>query len=71
MLSQLESQPEYGGGSESGGCGDDEPGDDADGDEDEEDEDDIVLLEPWLATMRVIQLATFANTDELVVRLVQ
>ncbi|GJZ45083.1 reverse transcriptase domain-containing protein [Tanacetum coccineum] len=40
MLTQLESQPEYGGGSGSGGCGDDEPGDDEDGDEDEEDEDD-------------------------------
>ncbi|GKE90099.1 hypothetical protein Tco_1567574, partial [Tanacetum coccineum] len=33
MLTQLESQPEYGGGSGSGGCGDDEPGDDEDGDE--------------------------------------
>nr|GEZ13349.1 hypothetical protein [Tanacetum cinerariifolium] len=40
MLTQLESQPEYGGGSGSGGCGDDEPGDDEDGSEDEEDEDD-------------------------------
>ncbi|GKF78545.1 hypothetical protein Tco_0234113 [Tanacetum coccineum] len=40
MLTQLESQPKYGGGSRSGGCGDDEPGDDEDGDEDEEDEDD-------------------------------
>nr|GEY45593.1 hypothetical protein [Tanacetum cinerariifolium] len=39
MLSQLESQPEYGGGSGSGECKDDEPGDDKDGDEDEEDED--------------------------------
>ncbi|GKE80638.1 hypothetical protein Tco_1550638, partial [Tanacetum coccineum] len=37
MLTQLESQPEYGGGSGSGGCGYDEPGDDEDGDEDEED----------------------------------
>ncbi|GKE76052.1 60S ribosomal protein L17-2-like protein [Tanacetum coccineum] len=38
MLTQLESQPEYGGGgSRSGGCEDDEPGDDEDGDEDEED----------------------------------
>ncbi|GKE14623.1 hypothetical protein Tco_1422200 [Tanacetum coccineum] len=37
MLTQLESQPEYGGGSGSGGCADDEPGDDEDGDEDEED----------------------------------
>ncbi|GKE00239.1 hypothetical protein Tco_1388222 [Tanacetum coccineum] len=35
MLTQLESQPEYGGGSGSGGCGEDEPGDDEDGDEDE------------------------------------
>nr|GFB93848.1 hypothetical protein [Tanacetum cinerariifolium] len=35
MLTQLESQPEYGGGSGSGGCGDDE-----DGSEDGEDEDD-------------------------------
>ncbi|GKB89574.1 probable DNA helicase MCM8 [Tanacetum coccineum] len=34
MLTQLESHPEYGGGSGSGGCGDDE-----DGDEDEEDAD--------------------------------
>nr|GFB41973.1 hypothetical protein [Tanacetum cinerariifolium] len=40
MLTQLESQPEYGGGSGSGGCGDDEPGDDEDGVEDEEEEDD-------------------------------
>ncbi|GKD44752.1 hypothetical protein Tco_1269397, partial [Tanacetum coccineum] len=40
MLTQLESQHEYGGGSGSGGCGDDEPGDDEDGGEDEEDEDD-------------------------------
>nr|GFB18465.1 hypothetical protein [Tanacetum cinerariifolium] len=32
--------PEYGGGSGSGGCEDDEPGDDEDGDEDEEEEDD-------------------------------
>nr|GEU66456.1 hypothetical protein [Tanacetum cinerariifolium] len=30
MLTQLESQPDYGGGSGSGGCGDDEPGDDED-----------------------------------------
>nr|GEW14533.1 hypothetical protein [Tanacetum cinerariifolium] len=36
MLTQLESQPEYGGGNGSGGCGDDEPGDDEDGGEDEE-----------------------------------
>ncbi|GKE37334.1 hypothetical protein Tco_1460739, partial [Tanacetum coccineum] len=40
MLNQLESQPEYGGGSGSGECGDDEPGDDEDDEEDEEDEDD-------------------------------
>ncbi|GJV69403.1 hypothetical protein Tco_1484912, partial [Tanacetum coccineum] len=37
MLNQLESQPEYGGGSGSGGCGDDEPGDDEDRGEDEDD----------------------------------
>ncbi|GKC44681.1 hypothetical protein Tco_1062403 [Tanacetum coccineum] len=37
MLTQLESQPEYGGDSGSGGCGDDESVDDEDGDEDEED----------------------------------
>ncbi|GKB07792.1 hypothetical protein Tco_0836076 [Tanacetum coccineum] len=37
MLTQLESQPEYGGGSRSGGCGDDEPGDDEDGGEDKDD----------------------------------
>ncbi|GJU94636.1 hypothetical protein Tco_1319392 [Tanacetum coccineum] len=37
MLNQLESQPEYGGGSGSGGCGDDEPGDDEDDGEDEDD----------------------------------
>nr|GEW85887.1 protein pyricularia oryzae resistance 21-like [Tanacetum cinerariifolium] len=41
MLTQLESQPEYGGGSGSGGCGDDEPGDDEDGIGDDEEEDDI------------------------------
>ncbi|GJZ44470.1 retrotransposon gag domain, retroviral aspartyl protease [Tanacetum coccineum] len=40
MLTQLESQPEYGDDSGSGGCGDDEPGDDKDGDEDEEDKED-------------------------------
>nr|GFC58217.1 hypothetical protein [Tanacetum cinerariifolium] len=40
MLTQLQSQPEYGGGSGSGGCGDDELGDDEDGDEDEEEVDD-------------------------------
>nr|GFC86430.1 hypothetical protein [Tanacetum cinerariifolium] len=40
MLTQLESQPEYGGGSGSGRCGDDEPGDDEDGGEDKEEEDD-------------------------------
>ncbi|GJX74594.1 hypothetical protein Tco_0313189, partial [Tanacetum coccineum] len=39
MLTQLESQPEYGGGSGSGGCGDDEPGDDEDGGEDGENKD--------------------------------
>ncbi|GKB81259.1 hypothetical protein Tco_0948154 [Tanacetum coccineum] len=39
MLNQLESQPEYGGGSGNGGCGNDEPGDDEDGGEDEEDAD--------------------------------
>ncbi|GKE29137.1 hypothetical protein Tco_1444521 [Tanacetum coccineum] len=37
MLSQLESRPEYGGGSGSGGCRDDEPRDDEDGGEDEDD----------------------------------
>nr|GEW66300.1 hypothetical protein [Tanacetum cinerariifolium] len=37
MLSQLESQHEYYGGSRSGRCGDDEPGDDEDGGEDEDD----------------------------------
>ncbi|GKC90564.1 hypothetical protein Tco_1151213 [Tanacetum coccineum] len=40
MLSQLESQPEIGGGSRSGGCGDDEQGYDEDDGEDGEDEDD-------------------------------
>nr|GEV80924.1 hypothetical protein [Tanacetum cinerariifolium] len=38
-LTQLDSQPEFGSGSGSGGCEDDEPGDDEDGDEDEEDAD--------------------------------
>ncbi|GJV33597.1 hypothetical protein Tco_1393997 [Tanacetum coccineum] len=40
MLTQLESQPEIGGGSGSGGRGDDEQGDDEDDGEDGEDEDD-------------------------------
>ncbi|GJV68936.1 hypothetical protein Tco_1484445 [Tanacetum coccineum] len=40
MLTHLESQPEIGGGSGSGGCEDDEPGDDEDGGKDGEDEDD-------------------------------
>nr|GEY20751.1 AMP-binding, conserved site-containing protein [Tanacetum cinerariifolium] len=44
MLTQLESQPECGGGSGSGGCGDDEPGDDEDGGEDEEEEDDSEIM---------------------------
>nr|GFA66576.1 hypothetical protein [Tanacetum cinerariifolium] len=39
MLTQLESQPEFGSGSESDVCGDDEPGDDEDDSEDEEDAD--------------------------------
>ncbi|GJV42568.1 hypothetical protein Tco_1421008 [Tanacetum coccineum] len=39
MLSQLESHPEIGGGSGSGGCGDDEQGYDEDDDEDGKDED--------------------------------
>ncbi|GKB43372.1 hypothetical protein Tco_0888314 [Tanacetum coccineum] len=39
MLTQLESQPEFGSASGSGGCGDDESGDDEDGGEDEEDAD--------------------------------
>ncbi|GKA22884.1 hypothetical protein Tco_0708846, partial [Tanacetum coccineum] len=44
MLSQLESQPEIGGGSGSGGCGDDEQGDDEDDNEDREDEDDKLVI---------------------------
>ncbi|GJU16927.1 hypothetical protein Tco_1144893 [Tanacetum coccineum] len=40
MLTQLESQPEIGGGSGSGGCGDDEQGDDEDDGKDGEGEDD-------------------------------
>ncbi|GKE99293.1 hypothetical protein Tco_0022644, partial [Tanacetum coccineum] len=40
MLTQLESQPEIGGGSGSGGRGDDEQGDDEDDGDDGEDEDD-------------------------------
>nr|GEX10045.1 hypothetical protein [Tanacetum cinerariifolium] len=40
MLTQLESQPEYGGGSGSDGCRDDEPRDDEDGGEDKEDDED-------------------------------
>ncbi|GKF18495.1 hypothetical protein Tco_0063413, partial [Tanacetum coccineum] len=39
MLTQLESQPKFGGGSGSGRCGDDESGNDEDDDEDEEDAD--------------------------------
>nr|GEV28585.1 homeodomain-containing protein [Tanacetum cinerariifolium] len=40
MLTQLESQPEFGSGSGSGGVRDDEPGDDVDDSEDEEDDED-------------------------------
>ncbi|GKE35259.1 hypothetical protein Tco_1454581, partial [Tanacetum coccineum] len=40
MLTQLESQPEVGGGSGSGGRGDDDQGDDEDDGEDGEDEDE-------------------------------
>nr|GEY96170.1 hypothetical protein [Tanacetum cinerariifolium] len=48
MLTQLESQPEFGSGSGSGLCGDDEPGDDEDGGEDEdEDEDDEEDADSW------------------------
>nr|GEU32162.1 reverse transcriptase domain-containing protein [Tanacetum cinerariifolium] len=39
MLTQLESQPKYGGGSESDGCRDDEPGDHEDDGQDGKDED--------------------------------
>nr|GEZ65445.1 RNA-directed DNA polymerase, eukaryota, nucleotide-binding alpha-beta plait domain protein [Tanacetum cinerariifolium] len=42
MLTQLQLQPEYGGDSGSGGCGDDELGDDEDGGEDEEEVDDTM-----------------------------
>nr|GEZ05081.1 Ty3/gypsy retrotransposon protein [Tanacetum cinerariifolium] len=45
MLRQLESRPEYGGGSGSGGCEDDEPRDDEDSGEDEEDEDDKHVIQ--------------------------
>nr|GEU49541.1 retrovirus-related Pol polyprotein from transposon TNT 1-94 [Tanacetum cinerariifolium] len=44
ILSQLESQPEYSGGSGSDGCGDEESGDDEDGGEDEDDEDDKLVI---------------------------
>ncbi|GKB32457.1 hypothetical protein Tco_0871858 [Tanacetum coccineum] len=44
MLTQLESQPEIGGGSGSDGCGDDEQGDDEDDGEDGEDEDDKLVI---------------------------
>ncbi|GJR73411.1 probable flavin-containing monooxygenase 1, partial [Tanacetum coccineum] len=44
MLTQLESQPEIGGGSGSGGRGDDEQGDDEDDGEDGEDEDDKLVI---------------------------
>ncbi|GJV19010.1 hypothetical protein Tco_1368030 [Tanacetum coccineum] len=37
---RLTKQPKYGGGSESGGCGDDEPRDDEDGGEDDKDDED-------------------------------
>ncbi|GJR83590.1 hypothetical protein Tco_0154375 [Tanacetum coccineum] len=40
ILTQLESQPEFGSGSGSGGCGDDESDDDEDGGEDEDDKED-------------------------------
>ncbi|GKG38463.1 hypothetical protein Tco_0460175, partial [Tanacetum coccineum] len=40
MLTQLESQPKFGSGNESGRCEDDEPDDDEDGGEDEDDEED-------------------------------
>ncbi|GKC72539.1 hypothetical protein Tco_1118422 [Tanacetum coccineum] len=40
MLNQFESSLEFGGASESGGCGNDKPGGDEDDDEDEEDEED-------------------------------
>ncbi|GJX33614.1 reverse transcriptase domain-containing protein [Tanacetum coccineum] len=46
MLTQLKSQPEYGGGSGSGGCRDDEPRDDEDDGEDGEDEDDSGDMSP-------------------------
>nr|GEX16403.1 hypothetical protein [Tanacetum cinerariifolium] len=51
MLTQLESHPEYGGGSGSGGCEDDEPGDE----DDSEDEDDSSQ-----ATCRLRKLSTVA-----------
>nr|GEW69995.1 integrase, catalytic region, zinc finger, CCHC-type, peptidase aspartic, catalytic [Tanacetum cinerariifolium] len=52
MLTQLESQPKYVGGSGSGGCGDDEPGDDEDGGEDEEEEEEDDNLDTFSSVRR-------------------
>nr|GEV18281.1 pyruvate kinase [Tanacetum cinerariifolium] len=59
MLTQLESQPEYGGGSGSGGCRDDEPGDHEDDGEDGKDEDN---------SLRVLWLTRIDQEEVFVVR---
>ncbi|GJV74324.1 hypothetical protein Tco_1494319 [Tanacetum coccineum] len=68
MLSQLESQPEIGGGSRSGGCGDDEQGYDEDDGEDEEDEDDklviLVNIDLYLADNASFMVTTRRNSDD-------
>nr|GEY73449.1 hypothetical protein [Tanacetum cinerariifolium] len=67
MLTQLESQPEYGSGSGSDGCDDDELGDVEDGDEDGEDKDDklviLVNIDLYLADN-----ANFVTSPGVVVR---
>nr|GEX77425.1 hypothetical protein [Tanacetum cinerariifolium] len=57
MLTQLESEPEYGVSGRSDGCGDDEPGDVENGGEDGEDEDDCLGSDG-----DTVQLETAVNT---------
>ncbi|GJX31366.1 RNA-directed DNA polymerase, eukaryota, partial [Tanacetum coccineum] len=68
MLTQLESQPEIGGGSGSGGRGDDEQGDDEDDGEDGEDEDDNMGLLDYIRTAdpRKVQAVEVQKGEEQV-----
>nr|GEW71409.1 hypothetical protein [Tanacetum cinerariifolium] len=60
--------PEYGGGSESGGCGDDEPRDAEDGDEDEEEEDDTGVTGAGMMSQEMMRTAARMRRRRTIVR---